>query len=171
VKRSVLVSKSVCCFPSESAQFSHPPSTPQHSAHSSLSARHKSVETFNMGKSDTKQTKMRAHKAKATDGETKHKKKPSFDAALLEATDKEEGPHQSQWRDLFRQLCEYKIQFGDCLMPQRYSANPKLGNWVSTQRVREFETFIRAVYYLLNSIARQTSLEIREFTLPGPGPC
>jgi hypothetical protein len=35
----------------------------------------------------------------------------------------------------------------------------------------EFETFIRAVYYLLNSIARQTSLEIREFTLPGPGPC
>ena len=36
---------------------------------------------------------------------------------------------------------------------------------------REFETFIRAVYYLLNSIARQTSLEIREFTLPGPGPC
>ena len=36
---------------------------------------------------------------------------------------------------------------------------------------REFETFIRAVYYLLNSIARRTSLEIREFTLPGPGPC
>ena len=36
---------------------------------------------------------------------------------------------------------------------------------------RKFETFIRAVYYLLKSIARQTSLEIREFTLPGPGPC
>jgi hypothetical protein len=35
----------------------------------------------------------------------------------------------------------------------------------------EFKTFIRAVYYLLNSIAHQTSLEIREFTLPGPGPC
>ena len=38
-------------------------------------------------------------------------------------------------------------------------------------RDREFETFIRAVYYLLYSIARETSLEIREFTLPGPGPC
>jgi hypothetical protein len=38
-------------------------------------------------------------------------------------------------------------------------------------RGEEFETFIRAVYYLLNSIAHQTSLEIREFTLPGPGPC
>ena len=37
--------------------------------------------------------------------------------------------------------------------------------------IRRNETFIRAVYYLLNSIARQTSLEIREFTLPGPGPC
>ena len=34
----------------------------------------------------------------------------------------------------------------------------------------EIKICIRAVYYLLNSIARQTSLEIREFTLPGPGP-
>ena len=36
---------------------------------------------------------------------------------------------------------------------------------------RKIETFIRAVYYLLNSLAHQTSLEIREFTLPGPGSC
>jgi hypothetical protein len=35
---------------------------------------------------------------------------------------------------------------------------------------REIKIFIRAVYYVLNSIARRTSLEIREFTLPGPGP-
>jgi hypothetical protein len=35
---------------------------------------------------------------------------------------------------------------------------------------REMQICIRAVYYLLNSIARRTSLEIREFTLPGPGP-
>ena len=89
-----------------------------------------------MGKSDANETKKRAHKAKATDGEIKHNNKPSFDAALLEATDNEEGPHQSQWRDLFRQLCEYKVQFGDCLVPQRYSANPKLGKWVSKERVR-----------------------------------
>ena len=40
----------------------------------------------------------------------------------------------SQWRDLFRQLCEYKVQFGDCLVPARYSTNPKLGTWVSNQR-------------------------------------
>jgi hypothetical protein len=42
----------------------------------------------------------------------------------------------SQWRDLFRQLCEYKVQFGDCLVPARYSTNPKLGKWVLKQRAR-----------------------------------
>ena len=89
-----------------------------------------------MGKSDANQTKKRAHKAKATDGEIKHNNKPSFDAAIFEATDNEEGIRQSQWRDQFRQLCEYKVEFGDCLVQQRYSANPKLGKWVSMQRRR-----------------------------------
>ena len=38
--------------------------------------------------------------------------------------------------------------------------------------LREIKICIRAVYYLLNSAARRTSLEeIREFTLPRPGPC
>ena len=35
---------------------------------------------------------------------------------------------------------------------------------------RERISFIRFLYYLLNSIDRRTSLEIRAFTLPGPGP-
>jgi hypothetical protein len=84
-----------------------------------------------MGKSDEKQTKERAHKAT---GESKqHKNKPSFDAATFEATD-DGGFFHSQWRDLFRQLCEYKAQFGDCRVPQQYSANPKLGRWVTNQR-------------------------------------
>ena len=34
---------------------------------------------------------------------------------------------------------------------------------------REIQIFIRAVYYLGNSIACRTSLEIRAFILPGPG--
>ena len=34
----------------------------------------------------------------------------------------------------------------------------------------EIKICIRTVYYLLKSIARRTSLEIRELTLPGPGP-
>jgi hypothetical protein len=39
------------------------------------------------------------------------------------------------WSLRFEQLCEYKEQFGDCLVPtRRYAANPKLGLWVSKQR-------------------------------------
>ena len=102
--------------------------------------RQTSASTFTMGKSDDNQSKNKAHKAtcseskhKAFDGESKHKHKPSVNAADFEATD-DEGIRHSQWRDQFRQLCEYKVQFGHCLVPVRYSANPELGNWVSTQR-------------------------------------
>jgi hypothetical protein len=38
------------------------------------------------------------------------------------------------WSARFQQLREYKAQFGNCLVPQQYAANPKLGTWVSTQR-------------------------------------
>ena len=51
-----------------------------------------------------------------------------------EATD-DEGTRHSQWCDQFRQLCEFKVQLGHCRVPVRYSANPKLGNWVMTQRI------------------------------------
>ena len=84
-----------------------------------------------MGKSDEKPTKKRAHKA--TDGESKHKNKPSFDATTFEATD-DGGVRHTQWCDHFRLLSEYKLQFGDCLVPKEYSGNPKLGRWVSHQR-------------------------------------
>ena len=51
-------------------------------------------------------------------------------AKTFEAAD-DEGLRHSQWRDNFRQLCEYKVQFGHCIVPQPYySANPKLGKWV-----------------------------------------
>ena len=89
-----------------------------------------------MGKSDANQTKKRSHKAKATDGEIKHKNKPSFDAMTFEATDNDGGLRHSQWRDLFRQLCEYKVEIGRCRVSQQYSANPELGKWVSKQRMK-----------------------------------
>jgi hypothetical protein len=38
------------------------------------------------------------------------------------------------WYVRFQQLLEFKTQFGHCLVSQRYSANPKLGKWVSNQR-------------------------------------
>ena len=94
-----------------------------------------------MGKSDEKQTKKRAHKA--TDGESKHKKQPSFDThgsspveTTFEAIDNNEGLNHSKWRYSFRKLCEYKVQFGHCFVPRKYAANPKLGRWVSRQRTR-----------------------------------
>jgi hypothetical protein len=91
-----------------------------------------------MGKSDDKQTKEGAHKA--TDTESKHKNQPSFNyfgnapiARTSKANDAALRRH-SQWCDNFRQFCEYKVQFGHCLVPKEYSANPKLSNWVMTQR-------------------------------------
>jgi hypothetical protein len=86
-----------------------------------------------MGKSDEQQTKKRVHKA--ADSESKHKNTPSFDATNFEATH-DERPRQSQWRDNFRHLCEFKVQFGHCLVPYKYAAHPKLGKWVSNQRVQ-----------------------------------
>ena len=95
--------------------------------------------TLTMGKIDQKQTKKRSCKAtckskhKATDGDSEHKKQPSLDATKFEATN-DDGNRHSHWRDQFRQLCDFKVQFGHCLVPQKYADNPMLGRWVSTQR-------------------------------------
>ena len=90
-----------------------------------------------MGNSDEKQPKQRAHTAtgkskhEAAAGKSKHKKQSSFNTL---GSNSDGGLRHSQWRDLFRELCDYKIQNGHCLVPQRYSSNPKLGRWVSKQR-------------------------------------
>ena len=44
------------------------------------------------------------------------------------------GTSNLTWNDLFEQLCEYNVQFGDCLVPRTYSVSPRLGHWVSNQR-------------------------------------
>ena len=44
------------------------------------------------------------------------------------------GKADSAWRIQFQELCEFNVQFGHCIVPLKYSANPKLGNWVSKQR-------------------------------------
>ena len=95
-----------------------------------------------MGKSDEKQAEKRAHKA--TDGEIKHKIKPSADTTLeaipevttsFNAKD-DGGLRHSQWRDHFRQVCEYKAIYGHCRVPLQYTKSPKLGAWVRYQRTR-----------------------------------
>lgn len=41
---------------------------------------------------------------------------------------------QPSWDNKFRELLEYKEIHGDCLVPTKFSSNPSLGRWVSTQR-------------------------------------
>lgn len=41
---------------------------------------------------------------------------------------------QATWDAKFKQLQEYKAIHGDCLIPTKYSKDPALGRWVSTQR-------------------------------------
>ena len=67
---------------------------------------------------------------KATDGESKHKKQTSFATfgsnSRFEIKDTDaELRHHARWQDHFRQLCEYKVQFGHCRMSLKDSANPK----------------------------------------------
>ncbi|KAL3756810.1 hypothetical protein ACHAWU_000452 [Discostella pseudostelligera] len=38
------------------------------------------------------------------------------------------------WNEKFQQLKDYKATYGNCMVPQRYLANPQLGTWVHTQR-------------------------------------
>ena len=38
------------------------------------------------------------------------------------------------WKDMYRQLREYKIFHGDCKVPFKYPDNPKLGFWVGAQK-------------------------------------
>ena len=53
---------------------------------------------------------------------------------VLESVGFDWGTNYASWNALLEQLLEFKVQFGHCLVPQRYPANPKLGNWVSNQR-------------------------------------
>lgn len=43
---------------------------------------------------------------------------------------------QNQWEGMYHRLLEYKKVNGHCCVPKRYSADPKLGTWVETQRVQ-----------------------------------
>ena len=48
--------------------------------------------------------------------------------------------HEAVWGERFRDLCEYKAKFGNCIVPTNFSANPKLGTWVHHQR-RQYKKF------------------------------
>ena len=93
-----------------------------------------------MGKSDEKEK--RAHKANTDGDNSKHKNQTSLPLLLaldhyttFNSSDAALRRH-SRWCDLFRQMCEFKVQSGHCNVPERYSPNPKLGSWVHQQRFR-----------------------------------
>jgi DNA repair exonuclease SbcCD ATPase subunit len=41
---------------------------------------------------------------------------------------------EDAWMSCYNELVEYKREFGNCCVPQRYKTNPKLGSWVHNQR-------------------------------------
>jgi hypothetical protein len=50
-------------------------------------------------------------------------------------------PLEAQWWERFEELKEYRRDHGDTLVPNRYSSNPSLGMWVSTQR-QDYKKFM-----------------------------
>ena len=44
-------------------------------------------------------------------------------------------PNEYLWETHFRELQKYKMQYGDCAVPQNFTENQTLGNWVNMQRV------------------------------------
>ena len=53
---------------------------------------------------------------------------------LFELLNLDWDPIETAWHEMYDALKEYKIQKGDCLVPQDYPENPQLGHWVTHQR-------------------------------------
>ena len=45
------------------------------------------------------------------------------------------SPRKNAWDAMLAELATYKQAYGDCNVPQRWPANPKLGKWCSQQRM------------------------------------
>uniref|UniRef100_A0A7S1VGB4 Helicase-associated domain-containing protein n=1 Tax=Grammatophora oceanica TaxID=210454 RepID=A0A7S1VGB4_9STRA len=58
----------------------------------------------------------------------------AVEAATSFPNDPSNGVMESNWERMFTKLEEYKEQFGNTLVPNRYPADVSLGLWVSTQR-------------------------------------
>ncbi len=44
-------------------------------------------------------------------------------------------PYQALWDDMYRVLQRYRTQYGHCIVQRDSPFDPKLGNWVTTQRI------------------------------------
>jgi len=64
----------------------------------------------------------------------KHSHMTSARISKLESVAFTWDSHEAIWWERYRELSQYREYFGDCLVPTKYSANPKLGTWVHHQR-------------------------------------
>mmetsp|Transcript_17831 Transcript_17831/g.25268 ORF Transcript_17831/g.25268 Transcript_17831/m.25268 type:complete len:522 (-) Transcript_17831:123-1688(-) len=56
----------------------------------------------------------------------------------------------TMWNRKFGELKGYKRLFGNCMVPQRYQPNPKLGTWVHTQR-RQYKLMLEGKKSAMNN--------------------
>eukprot|EP00980_Cylindrotheca_fusiformis_P006910 scaffold1442_cov128-Cylindrotheca_fusiformis.AAC.31 len=69
-----------------------------------------------------------------SDGQPEPKRPRTHDAFYSSGANKK--VHNEQWDAMFERLREYKDRYGNCLVPKRFTEDPKLGTWVETQRVQ-----------------------------------
>jgi hypothetical protein len=69
--------------------------------------------------------------------------------------------NNEQWDLTFTRLISYKGLHGDCLVPKRFAADPKLGTWVETQ-VRIHTESLNA-FFALDAISLKFLFSSREF--------
>ena len=56
------------------------------------------------------------------------------EATIDTASMAEKDTKRKSWDERFQELKQYRREHGDCLVPQKYKKNPKLGRWVENQR-------------------------------------
>ena len=46
------------------------------------------------------------------------------------------NPRDALWDEMYERLCAFRKQHGHCNVPRSYPGKPRLGPWISTQRIR-----------------------------------
>jgi len=67
-------------------------------------------------------------------------------------------PPRIPWEDRLEELKQYKAEHGDCHVPQHYSKNKSLGEWVSTQR-KQYKLYMKGE---ASSMTRSRALALQE---------
>ena len=70
-------------------------------------------------------------------GQRQRNNRGNLDAEKIEKLDElgfSWNPDQDFWDKMYDALVEYKEKYGHCNVPQKYSSNPQLATWVSSQR-------------------------------------